>query len=64
MTDTQAWPWNSTAAPALIKGAYRADLVYQRSDLEAIVAYAADRAIRVIPEVDMPGHAASIAIGM
>jgi hypothetical protein len=25
------------------------DLVYQRSDLEAVVAYAADRAIRVIP---------------
>jgi hypothetical protein len=23
ITDTQAWPWNSTAAPALIQGAYR-----------------------------------------
>ena len=63
ITDTQAWPWNSTSEPALVRGAYRPDLTYQRSDLEAVVAYAADRAIRVIPEVDMPGHAGSIAIG-
>lgn len=63
ITDTQAWPWNSTAALALVQGAYRPDLVYQRSDLEAVVAYAADRAIRIVPEIDMPGHAASIAVG-
>jgi hypothetical protein len=37
-----------------VQGAYRTDLVYQRSDLEAIVDYAADRAVRVVPEVDMP----------
>eukprot|EP01047_Picozoa_sp_COSAG01_P112323 COSAG01_NODE_41081_length_456_cov_0.675070_1_plen_70_part_00 len=37
-----------------MQGAYRTDLVYQRSDLEAIVDYAADRAVRVVPEVDMP----------
>ena len=63
ITDTQAWPWNSTKEPLLIQGAYRPDLTYQRADLEQVVAYAADRAIRVIPEIDMPSHAASIAIG-
>jgi hypothetical protein len=63
ITDTQAWPWNSTSEPLLIQGAYRPDLVYQRTDLEAVVQYAADRAIRVLPEVDMPSHAASIALG-
>ena len=31
MTDTQAWPWNSTHEPTLVQGAYRPDLVYQRS---------------------------------
>ena len=48
--------------PAM-EGAYRADLTYQRSDLELVVSYAADRAIRVVPEIDLPGHAASFAIG-
>jgi hexosaminidase len=63
LTDAQAFPWNSTAEPRLIQGAYRPDLTYQRADLEAIVAFAADRAIRVVVEIDMPGHAASWAIG-
>lgn len=63
LTDAQAFPWNATVAPELVKGAYRPDLTYQRADLEAVVAYAADRAIRVLPEIDMPGHAASVAVG-
>jgi hexosaminidase len=63
LTDAQAFPWNSTAEPRLVQGAYREDLTYQRSDLELIVAHASDRAIRVIVEIDMPGHAASWAVG-
>lgn len=63
LTDAQAFPWNTTAEPKLVQGAYRADLTYQRADLERVVAYAADRAVRVIPEIDMPGHAASFAVG-
>ena len=63
LTDAQAFPWNSTAEPKLVQGAYRDDLTFQRSDLELVVSYAADRAIRVVPEIDMPGHAASFAIG-
>ena len=63
LTDAQAFPWNSTAEPKLVEGAYRPDLVYQRADLVAVVAHAGDRGIRVIPEIDMPGHAASFGIG-
>ena len=37
LTDAQAFPWNSTAEPRLVRGAYRDDLTYQRSDLELIV---------------------------
>lgn len=51
LTDSQSFPWNSSSQPKLVQGAYRPDLVYQRADLEAIVAYATDRAIRVIPEI-------------
>lgn len=63
LTDAQAFPWNSTSEPRLVRGAYRPDLTYSRTDLEAVVAYASDRAIRVVVEVDMPGHAASWAVG-
>ena len=30
---------------------------YTQADVRAIVAYAGDRGIRVIPEADLPGHA-------
>ena len=63
LTDAQAFPWNASAEPALIAGAYRADLTYSRADLVGLVRFAADRAIRVVPEIDMPGHAASWAAG-
>ena len=63
LTDAQSFPWNATAEPRLVAGAYRSDLVYQRADLEAVVAFAADRAIRVVPEIDVPGHAAAFAVG-
>ena len=43
--------------------AYRPDLTYQRADLLEVVAFAADRAIRVVPEIDMPGHAGSFGLG-
>jgi hexosaminidase len=32
---------------------------YSKSDVKAIVAYAADRHITVIPEIEMPGHASA-----
>lgn len=63
----QAFPWNSTSEPRLVEGAYdsayRPDLTYQRADLLEVVAFAADRAIRVVPEIDMPGHAGSFGLG-
>ncbi|KAG0366909.1 hypothetical protein BGZ54_004716 [Gamsiella multidivaricata] len=39
------------------KGAYASDMVYTKKDILKFVNYALDRGIRVIPEIDMPGHA-------
>ena len=33
---------------------------YPAEDLRALVAYAADRFVTVIPEVDMPGHVSAL----
>lgn len=34
-------------------------LYYTQAEIREIVAYAADRGVRIVPEFDMPGHAAS-----
>ncbi|KAG0203032.1 hypothetical protein BGX28_004558 [Mortierella sp. GBA30] len=39
------------------KGAYSSEMVYTKKDISNLVGYAMDRGVRVIPEVDMPGHA-------
>ncbi|KAI1311281.1 hypothetical protein EDD11_003527 [Mortierella claussenii] len=39
------------------KGAYGSDMVYSKEDIAKLVNYAASRGVRLIPEVDMPGHA-------
>jgi len=38
------------------KGSRGGDAVYSKDDLKAIVRYALERGIRVIPEWEMPGH--------
>ena len=54
LTDDQGFRFRSAAYPELASAdAYGAD------ELRALVAYAADRGVRVVPELDMPGHATS-----
>jgi hexosaminidase len=43
--------------PALsAKGAFSANAIYSLDDLSAIVAYGRSRAVRIVPEIEMPGH--------
>ncbi len=49
LTDDQSWRLPA-GRPAGTETPYRGD------DLRALVAYAADRFVTVVPEVDMPGH--------
>lgn len=54
LTDDQGFRFRSQAFPELAS----AD-AYSPAQLRDLVAYAADRGIRVVPELDMPGHVAS-----
>lgn len=59
ITDTQSWPIQINAYPQVTKDAYSARETYSSRDVQDIIAYARARGVRVIPEIDMPGHSAS-----
>ena len=68
VTDDQSFPFASVSFPALAArgawGAGRTDgsgpavasaHTYQQADVQGVIAYAADRGVRVVPEFDTPG---------
>jgi hexosaminidase len=59
LVDSQSWPIQLSTYPQMTKDAYSAREQYSHADIQAVVGYARARAIRVIPEIDTPGHAAS-----
>ncbi|PIJ51092.1 beta-N-acetylhexosaminidase [Erwinia sp. OLTSP20] len=63
LTDDQGWRLASSHFPALTeKGSD--GLFYSQQQMRDIVAYARDLGIRVVPEVDLPGHASALAAAM
>jgi len=59
LSDTQSWPVQLDSFPEATKDAYSARETYSPADVQAIIGYARARGVRVIPEVDMPGHSSS-----
>ena len=59
LVDAQSFPFNSISYPNLVKGAYSQRFQYTTDDIEHITDYAYDRGIRILYEIDVPGHAAS-----
>ncbi|KAF8949308.1 hypothetical protein BGZ47_006845 [Haplosporangium gracile] len=58
--DQQAYPLVSKAFPDLAaKGAQNPEKIYTPQDVAAIIQHGLERGIRVLPEFDSPGHAAS-----
>jgi len=57
LTDDQSWrlPVGRPAGSSLPDGHF-----YQAEDLRALTAYAADRFVTVVPEVDTPGHTSAL----
>ncbi|KAJ3130511.1 N-acetyl-glucosamine-6-phosphate deacetylase [Nowakowskiella sp. JEL0407] len=63
IVDSQSFPLESLAYKNLTLGAYSPTEIYTKGDIELIVNYGLDRGVRVIPELDMPGHARSWGVG-
>lgn len=61
LTDDQGWRFASTRYPKLTQLASDG-LYYSEAQMREVVRYAAARGIRVVPEIDMPGHASAIAV--
>lgn len=62
VTDSQSWPLEVPALPELAqKGSYAKGLTYSPADVQGILAFAEERGVQVIVEIDMPGHTTSIA---
>lgn len=70
LTDDQGWRIEIKSHPELTaKGAFRApgageqgpdNGYYSHADIREIIAYAAERNIEVVPELDIPGHSVAI----
>ena len=62
ISDDQAFPLSSSTWPNLTMGAMQAPAtshVYSAADVRGVVLAAQARGIRVVPELDVPGHATS-----
>ncbi len=59
LTDDQGWRIESKAYPKLHQLAAQGQF-YSQQDVRELVSYAAARGIRVVPELDVPGHASAI----
>lgn len=59
LDDSQSWPMEIKSYPQMTKDAYSGREIYSEADMRRVISYARDRGVRVIPEVDMPGHSAA-----
>jgi hexosaminidase len=56
LTDTQSWPIEIQTYPDMTNDAYSSNEIYSVQDIAELIAFARDRGVRIIPEIDMPGH--------
>ncbi|KAJ5114497.1 hypothetical protein NUU61_000256 [Penicillium alfredii] len=59
LDDAQSWPMQIRSHPHMTKDAFSTREIYTEEDMRRVIAYARARGVRVIPEVDMPGHASA-----
>ena len=59
VVDAQSFPFNSATSSNISMGAYAPQFTYKMEDLTEVSNYATDRGVRIVFEIDVPGHAAS-----
>ncbi|KAK2988077.1 hypothetical protein RJ640_002018 [Escallonia rubra] len=60
ITDSHSFPLVLPTEPELAgKGAYGASMVYTAEDVQRVVEFGLEHGVRVLPEIDMPGHTGS-----
>jgi hexosaminidase len=59
LSDAESFPFESTSAPLISRGAYTPKQAYSEKDLREMTEYAMDRGVRLLFEVDGPGHTMS-----
>ncbi|ORY04749.1 glycoside hydrolase superfamily [Clohesyomyces aquaticus] len=59
IVDAQSWPLELETYPQMTDDAYSPREIYSKACLSDIIAYASARGVRILPEIDMPGHANS-----
>ena len=63
LTEVGAWRGEHEALkPAYGSGMQRNGGYYSQEEIKDIVKYASDRNIRIIPEIDLPGHSKAVAV--
>jgi len=61
LVDDQSFPYESSSFPRVSQQAsFRPHMVYTQDNVSSIIRYASRRGIRVIPELDSPGHTYSM----
>ncbi|KAI5643382.1 glycosyl hydrolase family 20, catalytic domain-containing protein [Phthorimaea operculella] len=56
IVDDESFPFQSTKYPEFNKGIYDTSMIYRKKDMEAIRESAKNLGIRILVELDMPGH--------
>jgi len=56
--DAESFPLDSPSEPMMVNGAYSSESTYTMANLKDLTAYAKERGIEIIYELDVPGHAA------
>ncbi len=56
LSDNQAWRWETNRVPGLAGKGEIEDGFYTRDELRGIAALSARLGIRIVPEIDVPGH--------
>ncbi|MCW5941580.1 MAG: family 20 glycosylhydrolase [Fimbriimonadaceae bacterium] len=60
LTDDQAFSFPSRAFPLLTRETRHGGPAYRRAELEGLVRFAKARGVTIVPEIEMPGHCASL----